>query len=138
MSIVAGTLAGALVLGAGGRLLMSGLVLVGGGHPSWSVGGSLTVLLVGTGYGALGGVLLPPVRRVCGDATLPAGAVLGIVLFGLAWVTSLAGRGAASGLGGRLPLALGLAAGTFVGYGLLTAWLFARYGGDRRLQPTTG
>jgi hypothetical protein len=126
------------VLGVGGRLLMSGLVLVAGGHPSWSLGGSASVLLVATGYGALGGVLLLPLRRACRGATLPAGAALGIVLFALAWVTSPAGRGAASGLGGRLPLALGLAAAAFVGYGLLTAWLFARCSADRRLQPTTG
>lgn len=94
------------------------------------------MLLVGTGYGALGGALLPPLRRASRAATVPTGAVLGIVLFGLAWVTSPAGRGAASGLGERLPLAMGLAAGAFIGYGLLAAWLFARCGADRGLQPT--
>jgi hypothetical protein len=127
ISIVAGMLAGALVLGIGGRLLMSGLVLLGGAQPRFSLGGSANVVLIGALYGAAGGVLLVPLRRASRRIRLPAGVLLGLVLFGLAWLTSRAGRGAAAGLGGRLPVAVVLAAGTFVTYGLLTTRLFARW-----------
>jgi hypothetical protein len=124
LALAAGALAGALVLGVGGRLLMAALVILAGGRPSFTAGGSLTVVAVGTGYGAVGGLLvLLLLRRRTGARPL-AGALLGLLLLGVAWVTSPIGRRAAAG---RLPLVLGLAVPAFVVWGLLATALLARW-----------
>lgn len=106
---------------------MAALVLLGGKRPSFSIGGSAEVVLLGTGYGAVGGLLLLPLRRVLGRIGLPAGALAGVLLFALAWVSSPVGRSAAAGLGENRPLALGLAALAFLLYGLATNRLLARW-----------
>jgi hypothetical protein len=123
LAVAAGGLAGVLVLGVGGRLLMAVLVLLAGGHPSFSPGGSLKVISVGTGYGAVGGLLLLLVSWRTGRQRL-AGALLGLLLFAVAWLTSPVGRAAAAG---RLPRVLGLAVPAFMIWGLVAAALLARW-----------
>jgi hypothetical protein len=124
LALAAGALAGALVLGVGGRLLMAGLVLFAKGQPSVTPGGSLQVVSVGTGYGAAGGLLLLLLRWVGAGWRRPAGALLGLLLLAVAWLTSPVGRGAAAG---RRPMVLGLAVPAFVIWGLLAAALLARW-----------
>ena len=124
LAFAAGALAGALVLGMGGRLLMAALVLQAGGQPSFTAGGSLAVVAVGTGYGAVGGLLLLLFLRRRPGAGLRAEALLGLLLLGVAWVTSPVGRRAAAG---RLALVLGLAVPAFVIWGLLATVLLARW-----------
>jgi hypothetical protein len=124
LALAAGALAGALVLGVGGRLFMAIVVLLGGGQPSFSPGGSFEVLLVGTGYGAGGGLLLPLLVRTVGARRRLAAAMLGVLLFAVAWMTSSVGRGAAAG---RLPLIVLLSLPVFVLWGILATALYARW-----------
>jgi hypothetical protein len=124
LALAAGALAGALVLGVGGRLLMAIVALLAGGQPSFSLGGSLEVLVVGTGYGVVGGLLLPLLPRTAGAGRWPAPALLGVLLFAVAWLTSSVGRGAATG---RLPLIVLLALPAFVLWGFLATALYARW-----------
>jgi hypothetical protein len=124
LALAAGALAGALVLGVGGRLLMAALVLLVGGQPSFTAGGSLTVVAVGTGYGAVGGLLVLLLLRRRPGGRLLAGVLLGLLLLGVAWLTSPVGRRAAAG---RLALILALAVPTFVVWGLLATVLLARW-----------
>ena len=91
-AIVAGTVAGAVVLGVGGRLAMAALAIAGGDGPRFSWGGSLEVLLVGTFYGAIGGVLLAASQRIWPRVGRWRGAGLGAALLGIAWATSTVGR----------------------------------------------
>lgn len=122
--MAAGALAGALVLGLGGRLLMAIVVLLAGGQPGFSLGGSFEVLVVGTGYGAGGGLLLLLLLRTGGTRRRSAAALLGVLLFAVAWLTSSVGRGAAAG---RLPLIVLLALPTFMLWGLLATSLHERW-----------
>ena len=52
-----------MVLGAGGRLAMAALAIANRKRPEFSWGGSLDVVILGTFYGAVGGVLLALLRR---------------------------------------------------------------------------
>jgi hypothetical protein len=127
LTLAAGTIAGLLVLGIGGRLLMAALVLLMGGRPDFTAGGSLKVVLVGTGYGALGGLLLLPLRRVVGERRLLSGPLLGLVLLGVGWLTSPVGRAAGSGPGSRVVIVLALAMLAFIAYGVATDALLGRW-----------
>lgn len=53
---------GALILGIGGRIAMRGIVLMAGGTPGFSWGGTLTVILLGLLSGLAGALVLVGVR----------------------------------------------------------------------------
>lgn len=127
LSLLAGTLAGLLVLGIGGRLLMATLVLLMGGRPGFTAGGSLKVVLVGTAYGALGGLLLLPLRRLMGGRRLLSSPLLGLVLLVVGWLTSPVGRAAGSGPGRRVVIVVALAVLAFTAYGVATDALLGRW-----------
>jgi hypothetical protein len=127
LPLAAGTVAGLLVLGIGGRLLMAALVLLMGGRPGFTAGGSLRVMLVGTAYGALGGLLLLPLRRIVGERRLLSGPLLGLVLLVVGWLTSPVGRAAASGPGRRVLIVVALAVLAFTGYGVATDVLLGHW-----------
>jgi hypothetical protein len=56
-TLVAGTLLGVLILGVGGRLAMAAIVATHGARPTFSLGGTLTVIGLGAVSGLAGGVL---------------------------------------------------------------------------------
>lgn len=66
-----GVVSGALILGIGGRIAMRGIVLMSGGTPGFSLGGTMTVVLLGSLSGLAGALVLMGVR-----ALLPGRAVL--------------------------------------------------------------
>lgn len=53
---------GLLVLGIGGRMAMRGIAFLSGAPPSFSFGGSLRVVLLGTLAGLVGGLILLGLR----------------------------------------------------------------------------
>ena len=67
---------GALILGIGGRIAMRGIVVIAGGTPGFSWGGSLTVVLLGLLSGLAGALVLVGVRFL-----LPARPVVRGTLF---------------------------------------------------------
>ena len=67
---------GALILGIGGRIAMRGIVMMAGGTPGLSWGGTLTVILLGLLSGLAGGLVLVGVRFL-----LPARPVVRGLLF---------------------------------------------------------
>ena len=124
----AGALAGTAVLGLGGRLAMAGLVLVRGGRPEFSAGGSLEVVLVGAFYGALGGLLAPLLDRFAPTlGAVTRGTAIGLLVFGIAGMSSDAARGPAAGLGGLMLPVLAAAAALCVVYGVAVERLRARW-----------
>jgi hypothetical protein len=135
-ALLFGAAAGLVALGLGGRLAMAALVLAGGGRPEITLGGTLEVLAVGTGYGAAGGLLALGMHRAFGTRVRPwhSGA-LGLSLLLLAWLTSRAGRGAAAGLTAPPLLGVALAVGCFVGYGFLVQVLLSRWLDHRGSDP---
>lgn len=53
---------GAVVLGIGGRVAMRGIVLLSGGAPGFSIGGTATVVLLGALAGLVGAIALMLLR----------------------------------------------------------------------------
>lgn len=110
---LAGALAGAIVLGVGGRLLMRLVaVLFLPGPEGFSWGGSLEVVAAGLLFGGAAGVVWAPLTRWVPPPLV--GPALGLVTFGGIAVGSPTARGAASGMpipGLALFLALCLAFG---------------------------
>ncbi len=128
IALATGGIAGLVVLGLGGRLAMAALVVARDARPAVTLGGSLEVLAVGTGYGAVGGLLALGARRMLGPRTGRwQGVGLGLALLVAAWMTSSAGRGAAAGLAAQRTLAVGLAVLCFGGFGLLLDALLASW-----------
>ena len=60
--LVTGTAAGALIGGIGARLAMRVVALLGEGAPSFSIGGTLGILMMGAVLGAIGGLGFALVR----------------------------------------------------------------------------
>ena len=130
--LVTGAAAGALIGGIGARLAMRGVALLGEGAPSFSIGGTLGILLMGAVLGAIGGLGFALVRRLlrlrAGDQTsarrnLLAGAGYGAILSALVVLPfflaptgelSLASPLVGAALFGWIPLAYGLALGAAV------------------------
>jgi hypothetical protein len=54
---------GAVVLGMGGRIAMRGIAVLSGAPPSFSIGGSVTVVVLGAGCGLVGALILIALRR---------------------------------------------------------------------------
>lgn len=63
-TVAAGALLGLLVLGVIGRLGMHLVALATTGRGAFTLGGTMDVLLVGTGFGAVGGLLLFAARAL--------------------------------------------------------------------------
>ena len=76
VAVLLGVASGALILGIGGRIAMRGIVLIAGGTPGFSWGGSLTVVLLGLLSGLAGALVLVGVRFL-----LPARPVVRGMLF---------------------------------------------------------
>ncbi len=136
--LVTGAVAGVLIGGIGARLAMRVVALLGEGIPSFSVGGTLGILLMGAVLGAIGGLGFALVRWLlrlrAGDETsslrnILAGAGYGAILSALVVLPfflaptgelSLASPLVGAALFGWIPLAYGLA------LGIATPWLERR------------
>ena len=130
-ALVAGILAGALLLGIGGRLAMLVLALSIGLQPEFSWGGSFDVVVLGTIYGAAGGAILAVLRDLWPRSGQWAGAISGLILVGAAWAMSAVGRQAAAANPAGVPLIFIVSAVLFLAYGfaanaLVTAWHLRR------------
>lgn len=62
LGTLAGLLAGFVVLGFGGRLVMTAIGLILGARPDWSLAGSLQVIVLGAALGPPSGLLYGLVR----------------------------------------------------------------------------
>ena len=121
-------MSGAVVLGAGGRLGMAGLVLVRGARPEFNAGGSLEVVLVGAFCGVAGGFAAPLLALVAPSLGARArGATVGLLVFGVMALASDAARGPAVGQGSLMIPVLAAAAAMCVGYGLALERLRERW-----------
>lgn len=136
--LVAGAAAGALIGGIGARLAMRIVALLGEGTPSFSVGGTLGILLMGAILGAIAGLGFALVRWLLRLRTneetsslrnILAGAGYGVALSALVVLPffmaptgelSLAPPLVGAALFGWIPLAYGLA------LGIATPWLERR------------
>jgi hypothetical protein len=65
-TLMLGTVVGLVVLGIGGRVAMAWVTVKVGGAPSFTLGGTLTVILLGAASGLAGGVMSLASRWVSG------------------------------------------------------------------------
>jgi len=131
-AVLAGAIAGVVVLGVIGRVVMAGVALVTGSPLNISMRGLLEVLFVGVLVGAIGGFLLLPVRSVVRGGQMARGAVLGALLFLGSFLFSLLWRMCLSSSQTVLPLTLVVVGVLFVIYGIAVEVLMTRLERDSR------
>ena len=116
LTLLLGAATGALFLGAGGRLVMRLFALATGRFPTFSVGGTLHVILAGTIAGAVGGLILFALAR-----WLPKRLWLrGLIFSAVCYVVAI------PGFRPPQPLVFALFAPSFLAYGFTVAILWAR------------
>ncbi len=79
----AGLAAGVLVLGVGGRLAMSVVMLMARARPAWSLDGTFAVVAVGALLGAGAGLAYAALRRFLPGNSLARGLLFGVLLYGV-------------------------------------------------------
>ena len=82
LGLLFGLIVGAVVLGVGGRIVMSAIALLGRITPTWSLGGSIDVIVFGGSVGAVSGLVYVLVRPYLPGPQLGKGLLTGLLLFG--------------------------------------------------------
>ena len=113
---VVGIALGVLILGIGGRIAMRVIAHATYAAPSFSLGGSLTVVLMGAASGAAGGVIYAVLARFLPDRTVTRAVLFGVTL------TLLTLRGTSP----STPLSLGLFLPLALLYGALLDYVHRR------------
>jgi hypothetical protein len=131
-AVLAGAVAGAAALGIGGRLAMAALAIANRKRPEFSWGGSLDVVILGTFYGAVGGVLLAVLRRVWPQGKRWRGIGLGGILLGVAWASSTVGRQTATAAPVSVLTVLAISLVVFVVYGVVADTMADLWQPERR------
>lgn len=126
-ALIAGAVAGALVLGIAGRGATAGVALVTGNALNLSLRGVLEVVIAGALVGAIGGVLLLVLKSVCGGARQARGAIVGVVLFACSVLVSWVSGKIALSVDSTQLLTLIVVAIMFIVYGVCADALMARF-----------
>jgi len=126
-ALIAGAVAGALVLGIAGRGATAGVALVTGNALNLSLRGVLEVVIAGALVGAIGGVLLLVLKSVCSGARLARGAIVGVVLFACSVLVSWVSGKIALSVDSTQLLTLIVVAIMFIVYGVCADALLARF-----------
>jgi hypothetical protein len=79
-AIALGAIVGTIFLGIGGRIAMRIFAMLEGREPGWSLGGTMTIVFMGTAWGTLGGILLWLGRRYFKRSPIARGLVFWIPL----------------------------------------------------------
>lgn len=130
---LAGTIAGLVILGIGGRLVMSFIAWRAAIPVGYTVGGTLEVIVTGVLFGLGGGLIYGALAMLWRLDRVTIGAAYGLLYFaGLALHPPPAARSAASGVPQQRPLVLFAFAALFVLYGVSMAALLRRTDGAAR------
>jgi hypothetical protein len=124
-TLVAGTLLGTLILGVGGRLAMAAIAASNGARPSFTLGGTLTVVGLGAVSGLAGGALALvsrlAMRRLIPNRGWPEYALLAVLLL----LVTLRGLRGTPAIGGWFFIPL------VAVYGISLVMLVSRHAGPR-------
>lgn len=124
---LAGAVPGLLVLGIGGRLVMSLIAWRAGIPVGYSLGGTLEVIITGVLFGLGGGLIYGTLVAVWRSDRVSIGAAFGLLYFAvLALYPPAAARSAASGVPQERPLVLFAFGALFVAYGVSVAAMMRR------------
>ena len=125
--LVAGLVAGILMIGIGGRLAMRFIALLDGRAGGFSWSGTLDIIAFGLITGVISGAFYGMVEKYMFSNKLLKGFAFGLLLYLVLLVLPLSGKGAAKGFPERqmeIYLIFGL---VLVLYGILLAFTFKRY-----------
>ncbi len=137
-ALLAGAVAGALVLGLAGRFAMAGIALALGRATNLSLRGVVMVVIVGAVVGALGGVLVLVLGRVSHGSGITRGLAAGGIMFlGSVLVAGVTGE-LAPGLPSIQIVTLAVVAATFLAYGICADALLSRFEGGADAPGRTG
>ena len=80
IGLLVGVVLGTVVLGVGSRIAMRGIVVLAGGSPGFSIGGTATVIFLGTIAGVAGAIVLLGLRWILATRPVLRGAVFWLFL----------------------------------------------------------
>lgn len=83
LGLLCGLVVGAVVLGVGGRIVMSGIALMGHVTPQWSLGGTVDVIAFGAIVGVVSGLVYVAAGAYLPGPHLAKGLFAGLLLFGV-------------------------------------------------------
>lgn len=127
LAVLAGAVAGVLILGLGGRIAMALIAIGSGTDLNLSLRGIFEVLPVGILIGTVGGLLLVPVRIVFPTHRLTRGIIIGALLFSGSLLISWSAGGLKLDFHSVLPLTLAVVAIIFMLYGVAIDALLTRF-----------
>ena len=126
IGILAGLMAGTLVLGIGGRLLMRAMAILGGRSGGFSWDGSLEVVLLGTLIGICSGAFMGLNYPFAYKNRLVWGLLHGILAYLMILILPIDGKGAARGFPDLQVTVHLLFGGLFLLFGLTMTFFFLR------------
>lgn len=121
-----GIIAGALILGCGGRLIMTLIAVIAGLAPGYTAGGTLEVIAFGAITGALAGAIYPLASRFLPQLVIVRGSFYGLLVYLAVIIAPGEAKMAALSLPDLLPLTLLLFALLFAGFGIALSSLLFR------------
>jgi len=125
-ALLAGAVAGLLVLGIAGRLATVVVALVAGTAANLSWRGMLDATVAGVVIGSIGGLLLALLGWLRGSADRTGGLIVGVVMFGVTFLFLLGGGRA--DFGRPLPLiTYSVVAIAYLAYGVIASALLRRF-----------
>jgi hypothetical protein len=127
LTLLAGAVAGAMVLGIAGRAVTAGIALVTGNALNLSLKSVLEVFIVGTLVGALGGILLFTVRKVHRGSEMACGITVGAILFVSSFLLAWVSGNIALGVSSIQLLTMGVVAIMFLVYGVCAVAFLKRF-----------
>lgn len=95
--LLAGIIAGTLIIGIMGRLAMRVIALMGGLRGGFSWGGTMEVVLLGLIIGAISGAIYALLQYYLFNNKLLTGALYGLLVFAAILLLPIEGKGAAKG-----------------------------------------
>lgn len=121
-----GAITGALVLGCGGRLIMTLIAVIAGLAPGYTAGGTLEVIAFGAIAGTLAGAIAPLAWRLAPLLRIGRGSLYGLLVYLAVILAPGEAKMAALSLPELLPLTLLLFALLFAGFGVALTSLLSR------------
>ena len=118
LTLILGATLGAIVLGIVGRVAMVGVALITENDVNLSLKGVLVVILLGTLLGAVGGLVLLPLRKMLLGGNAFRGILLGFILFGFSLAAAPVSIGMAFDPRSAGGLTLAIVAIVYVIYGI--------------------
>lgn len=131
IGMLAGSTAGAVVLGIGGRLAMRMIGVLGGLDGGFSWGGTLEVILLGAIIGGISGGAYDALGRYFDKGRLRAGLLFGLLVYGMVLVLPIEGKGAAKGFPDLQWAVYGIFGALFIVFGIVNVLLVRRLDGSR-------